>query len=120
VTTSHRELVSRVMHVSHLLTNHNLADPRSNWTGLSQAARDAAYDNNAAVKNRARSDCRAERCVREIASEPQIVPARTPRRGQGSQAIAPLPVDGADHLTILSELRSSDGALVNSARKLVA
>jgi hypothetical protein len=53
VTTSHRELVSGVMHVSHLPTNHNLADPRSNWTGLSQAPRDAAYDNNAAVKNSA-------------------------------------------------------------------
>jgi arylformamidase len=28
-------------------------DPRLNWTGLSQAERDAAYDNNAAVKNSA-------------------------------------------------------------------
>jgi acetyl esterase/lipase len=28
-------------------------DPRSNWAALSQAARDAAYDNNAAVKNSA-------------------------------------------------------------------
>src|SRR4051812_50159205 len=28
-------------------------DPRLNWTALSQAERDAAYDNNAAVKNSA-------------------------------------------------------------------
>src|SRR6266702_2756308 len=28
-------------------------DPRTNWSGLSQAERDAAYDNNAAVKNSA-------------------------------------------------------------------
>jgi hypothetical protein len=28
-------------------------DPRSNWAALSQAERDAAYDNNAAVKNSA-------------------------------------------------------------------
>ena len=39
--------------MSDLLTNHNLADPRSNWRSLSKAARDAAYDNNAAVKNSA-------------------------------------------------------------------
>ena len=30
-----------------------LLDPRMNWTALSQAERDAAYDNNAAVKNSA-------------------------------------------------------------------
>jgi hypothetical protein len=28
-------------------------DPRLNWASLSQAERDAAYDNNAAVKNSA-------------------------------------------------------------------
>jgi arylformamidase len=40
--------------VSNPLTKHeNLADPRLNWAGLSQAARDAAYDNNAAVGNSA-------------------------------------------------------------------
>jgi arylformamidase len=29
------------------------SDPRLNWAALSQAERDAAYDNNAAVKNSA-------------------------------------------------------------------
>jgi arylformamidase len=53
VTTSHRRPVSGAKDVSDLLTNHNFTDPRSSWTGLSQAARDAAYDNNAAVKNSA-------------------------------------------------------------------
>ena len=32
---------------------HRLLDPRTNWSELSQAERDAAYDNNAAVKNSA-------------------------------------------------------------------
>ncbi|UPK39252.1 alpha/beta hydrolase [Bradyrhizobium sp. 186] len=32
---------------------HPLLDPRPNWSELSQADRDAAYDNNAAVKNSA-------------------------------------------------------------------
>jgi arylformamidase len=34
-------------------TKNGLLDPRLNWTTLSQAERDAAYDNNAAVKNSA-------------------------------------------------------------------
>jgi acetyl esterase/lipase len=34
-------------------TKDRPSDPRSNWTALSQAERDAAYDNNAAVKNSA-------------------------------------------------------------------
>jgi arylformamidase len=34
-------------------TKDGLLDPRSNWATLSQAERDAAYDNNAAVKNSA-------------------------------------------------------------------
>jgi acetyl esterase/lipase len=33
--------------------NDKSSDPRLNWTALSQAERDAAYDNNAAVKNSA-------------------------------------------------------------------
>jgi acetyl esterase/lipase len=32
---------------------HRLLDPRTNWSDLSQAERDAAYDNNTAVKNSA-------------------------------------------------------------------
>jgi acetyl esterase/lipase len=35
------------------VTKDGLLDPRLNWTALSQAERDAAYDNNAAVKNSA-------------------------------------------------------------------
>src|SRR5436190_7874361 len=34
-------------------TKDETLDPRLNWTALSQAERDAAYDNNAAVKNSA-------------------------------------------------------------------
>lgn len=34
-------------------TKDRRIDPRSNWARMSQAARDAAYDNNAAVKNSA-------------------------------------------------------------------
>ena len=34
-------------------TKDGLFDPRLNWAALSQAERDAAYDNNAAVKNSA-------------------------------------------------------------------
>jgi arylformamidase len=36
-----------------MATKDRPSDPRSNWTALSQAERDAAYDNNAAVKNSA-------------------------------------------------------------------
>lgn len=36
-----------------ITTANRPSDPRSNWTALSQAERDAAYDNNAAVKNSA-------------------------------------------------------------------
>jgi hypothetical protein len=32
-----------------MATKDRPSDPRSNWTALSQAERDAAYDNNAAV-----------------------------------------------------------------------
>jgi arylformamidase len=35
------------------LTQHDLIDPRTHWATLSQAHRDAAYDNNTAVKNSA-------------------------------------------------------------------
>ena len=35
------------------VTNDRSSDPRLNWATLSQAERDAAYDNNAAVKNSA-------------------------------------------------------------------
>src|SRR6266404_8141356 len=34
-------------------TKDGARDPRLNWAALSQAERDAAYDNNAAVKNSA-------------------------------------------------------------------
>ena len=34
-------------------TKQRPLDPRLNWAALSQAERDAAYDNNAAVKNSA-------------------------------------------------------------------
>lgn len=34
-------------------STHRPRDPRNNWTALSQAERDAAYDNNGAVKNSA-------------------------------------------------------------------
>src|SRR3954468_434249 len=34
-------------------TNDSPLDPRLNWAALSQAERDAAYDNNAAMKNSA-------------------------------------------------------------------
>jgi arylformamidase len=36
-----------------MATNDSSSDPRLNWATLSQAERDAAYDNNAAVKNSA-------------------------------------------------------------------
>src|SRR5215208_6991823 len=36
-----------------MATKDRPSDPRSNWAALSQAERDAAYDNNAAVKNSA-------------------------------------------------------------------
>lgn len=36
-----------------MTTNDRPSDPRLNWAALSQAERDAAYDNNAAVKNSA-------------------------------------------------------------------
>ena len=36
-----------------MATNDRPLDPRLNWAALSQAERDAAYDNNAAVKNSA-------------------------------------------------------------------
>jgi arylformamidase len=36
-----------------MATTDRPSDPRTNWTALSQAERDAAYDNNAAVKNSA-------------------------------------------------------------------
>jgi arylformamidase len=36
-----------------MATTDRPSDPRTNWTTLSQAERDAAYDNNAAVKNSA-------------------------------------------------------------------
>jgi arylformamidase len=36
-----------------MATKDRPSDPRSNWTALSQAERDAAYDNNAAVRNSA-------------------------------------------------------------------
>ena len=36
-----------------MATNDRALDPRLNWAALSQVQRDAAYDNNAAVKNSA-------------------------------------------------------------------
>jgi hypothetical protein len=61
----------RVTDVS--VTKDGPLDPRLNWAALSQAERDAAYDNNAAVKNSARADCRKKPAVRNPARQPQIL-----------------------------------------------
>src|SRR3954467_14944088 len=45
--------VTCVTDISAAKDGHGPLDPRLNWTALSQAERDAAYDNNAAVKNSA-------------------------------------------------------------------
>ena len=48
-------------------------DPRLNWAALSQAERDAAYDNNAAVKNSAALIAERNQTVRNAARQPQVL-----------------------------------------------
>ena len=54
-------------------TKDGLLDPRLNWATLSQAERDAAYDNNAAVKNSAALIAERNQTVRNAARQPQVL-----------------------------------------------
>jgi arylformamidase len=56
-----------------MATKDRPSDPRSSWATLSQAERDAAYDNNAVVKNSAALIAERNQLFRNAARQPQVL-----------------------------------------------
>ena len=57
-----------------MVRKNETPDPRLKWATLSQAERDAAYDNNAAVKNSAALIAERNEASEDAARQPQILP----------------------------------------------